>query len=161
MLCRGNVLRLRIVRADMVSRRTNKTSIGFGGKVHKLNVSEDDGERALLQQVEPQDLQVYGMVPEFVGRFPMLVTTEELSVNQLVDVLTRPKNALVKQYTRLYLADDVDLQFTPGALQLIAECKCCCLLFMVLNSPVFVCSSGKGEKDWSTRASIYPRVGTC
>lgn len=99
--------------------RTEKSGIGFGAQVH----SKDDRKTVdhLLRKVEPEDLIRFGLIPEFVGRLPVLATLEELDVQSLVQVLKEPKNALIKQYTKLFKMDDVELEFTDDALQVIAE----------------------------------------
>ena len=76
---------------------------------------------ALLESVESGDLIGYGLIPEFVGRFPVLVSLSSLSEDQLVEVLTKPKNALGRQYTKLFEMNDVKLHFTEKALRLIAK----------------------------------------
>jgi ATP-dependent Clp protease ATP-binding subunit ClpX len=76
---------------------------------------------SLLESVESGDLIAYGLIPEFVGRFPILVSLSSLSEDQLVEVLTEPKNALGRQYTKLFEMNDVKLHFTEKALRLIAK----------------------------------------
>jgi len=93
-------------------------SLGFGSEVTsrtEKNVSE------LLALVEPDDLLKFGMIPEFVGRLPVVTTLEELDEQALIDILVRPRNALVKQYRRLLDMDGVNLKFTDGALRAIAR----------------------------------------
>ena len=102
---------------EIIARRVASSSIGFGAKVR----GQERASSKLLQQVEPSDLLRYGMIPEFVSRFPMLVSTEELDEEQLVDVLTTPKNALVKQYTELYRMGGVDFHVTADALLEVAR----------------------------------------
>ena len=75
----------------------------------------------MLQQVEPEDLLKYGMIPEFIGRLPIVTALEELDEPALVSILSQPKNALVKQYKKLFDLDDVTLKFTEGALKAIAH----------------------------------------
>ena len=77
--------------------------------------------KAIVDLAEPEDLLSFGMIPEFVGRLPVLATLEDLDVDALVRILTEPKNALVKQYQRLFDMEDVQLKFTDGALVAIAE----------------------------------------
>jgi ATP-dependent Clp protease ATP-binding subunit ClpX len=74
-----------------------------------------------LSQVQPEDLVEFGMIPEFVGRLPVVATLEPLDVRTLVNILTEPKNALVKQYQKFFRLEGSELEFTPGALRLIAE----------------------------------------
>ena len=81
----------------------------------------DESPYAELAHVLPQDLHKFGMLPEFVGRFPILVTLEPLDDAMLIDILTKPKDALVRQYQRLFALDGARLEFTPGALVLIAR----------------------------------------
>ena len=75
----------------------------------------------MLSQVEPVDLIKYGLIPEFVGRLPVVATLEDLDVNSLVEILVKPRNALTKQYQRIFEYEDVTLKFTDGALEAIAE----------------------------------------
>ncbi len=101
----------------IIERRTGKGRIGFGsGVVAKKNKVED-----VLSLVEPEDLMHYGLIPEFVGRLPVVATMIELDEAALVTILTQPKNALVKQYQKLFMMDNVRLKFTEGALSAIAK----------------------------------------
>jgi ATP-dependent Clp protease ATP-binding subunit ClpX len=102
----------------IISDRGRKTSIGFGAKV----ASPDDrkiGE--LFRQCEPEDLLKFGLIPEFVGRLPVVATLEDLDEPALVQILTEPKNALVKQYQRLFEMENVELNFHTDALTAIAK----------------------------------------
>ena len=102
----------------IISDRGEATSIGFGAHV----AAEDDrrvGE--LFQAVEPEDLLKFGLIPEFVGRLPVLATLEDLDEAALVEILSEPKNALVKQYQRLFEMEDVELTFNEDALKAIAN----------------------------------------
>ena len=103
----------------VIQNRTAKTGIGFGADVR----SEQDrnATNALLRDVEPEDLIKYGLIPEFVGRLPVLATLEELDVKALVRILTEPKNALTKQYQKLFAMEGVELEFRDGALAAIAK----------------------------------------
>ncbi|MBO6825146.1 MAG: ATP-dependent Clp protease ATP-binding subunit ClpX [Sneathiella sp.] len=102
----------------IIASRGRDTSIGFGADVQ----SEDDRKTGeLLKGVEPDDLTKFGMIPEFVGRLPVLATLEDLDVDALVEILTAPKNALVKQYQRLFEMEEVKLNFTDDALTAIAK----------------------------------------
>ena len=76
---------------------------------------------AILREVEPEDLLKYGLIPEFVGRLPILATLEDLDEGALIDILTRPKNALAKQYQRLFDMENVHLTFTEDALRSVAK----------------------------------------
>ncbi len=102
----------------IVSRRGKDTSIGFGAKV----AAEDDkGIGEILKDVQPEDLLKYGLIPEFVGRLPIIATLEDLDEKALVRVLTEPKNALVSQYETLFAMEDVKLTITHEALLAIAH----------------------------------------
>lgn len=102
----------------IISRRTGKSTMGFGGEV-KSKANADTGE--ILKSVEPQDLLKFGIIPEFVGRLPIVVTLESLGVDALKRILTEPKNALVKQYKKLFELDGIELEVTEDALDAIAE----------------------------------------
>ena len=102
----------------IVSRRGNETSIGFGAKVAS---KEERGIGEILKDVQPEDLLKYGLIPEFVGRLPVIATLEDLNEGALVKVLTEPKNALVKQYATLFEMEGVKLTITEGALRAIAK----------------------------------------
>jgi ATP-dependent Clp protease ATP-binding subunit ClpX len=99
--------------------RTEKSGIGFGAEVR----SKDDrkANNALLHDVEPEDLIKYGLIPEFVGRLPVVATLEELDTKALIRILTEPKNALVKQYQKLLGMEGVELEFRDPALASIAK----------------------------------------
>ncbi len=100
-----------------IARRKGKKTLGFKAEV-KSNVKES---AALLEQVEPEDLIKYGLIPEFVGRLPVLGTLQELDKPALVEILTTPRNAITKQYQRLFDYENVKLRFTEDALEAIAE----------------------------------------
>jgi ATP-dependent Clp protease ATP-binding subunit ClpX len=103
---------------DVVGQRTGKKVVGFGSPVRstrRQRVSE------LLLLVEPQDLIKYGMIPEFVGRMPVMSTLEELDEQALIRILQEPKNSLVRQYQKLLSLDSVRLKFTDGALKAVAK----------------------------------------
>ena len=102
----------------IVAARVGKKGIGFGADL--VDVAKHD-TGVLLAQVLPEDLQTFGMIPEFVGRVPVVAHVEELTEDDLVRILTEPKNALVRQYQRLFTMEDVRLEFTDGALQAIAR----------------------------------------
>lgn len=102
----------------IVENRVNKVGIGFGKKA-ETRVTRTKSE--LLAMVEPEDLLGFGMIPEFVGRLPVCATLDELDADALVRVLTEPRNALVKQYQKLFEMEDVLLKFTDGALLAIAK----------------------------------------
>jgi ATP-dependent Clp protease ATP-binding subunit ClpX len=101
----------------LISNRSQGSSIGFGADVR----SPDDRRTGdVLREVEPEDLLKFGLIPEFVGRLPVLATLEDLDEDALVEILTGPKNALVKQYQRLFEIEDVQLEFREDALRSIA-----------------------------------------
>ena len=102
----------------IIQSRISKKVIGFGADIQSKDNS-NIGE--LLKQVQPEDLLKFGLIPEFVGRLPVMVTLEELDEDALVKILTEPKNSLVKQYKELFAIDDVELEFEDGALELIAQ----------------------------------------
>ena len=85
--------------------------IGFAS-----NEADKYDEEALLEQIRPEDLQSYGLIPEFIGRVPIVANLETLDVEALKNILTQPKNALVKQYTKMLELDNVELEFTEEAL---------------------------------------------
>ncbi|MCR4420837.1 MAG: AAA family ATPase, partial [Clostridia bacterium] len=105
---------------DVIAQRIGKKGIlGFRNdeeqEVQTLSTAE------LLRRVSPDDLLQYGLIPEFVGRLPVVVSVDPLDEEQLIQVLTRPKNALVRQYQRLFALDGVELVFTPEALRVTAQ----------------------------------------
>ena len=102
----------------VIEKRTGKQGIGFGAEV-KSRSNQDSSQ--LLRQVEPHDVLKFGIIPELVGRLPVLVTLDPLDKDALVKILTEPKNALTKQYTRLLEMDGVRLEFEKSALEAIAE----------------------------------------
>ncbi|PHQ70679.1 MAG: ATP-dependent Clp protease ATP-binding subunit ClpX [Sneathiella sp.] len=102
----------------IIASRGKDTSIGFGADVQ---AEEDRKIGELLKNVEPEDLLKFGLIPEFVGRLPVVATLEDLDETSLVEILTAPKNALVKQYQRLFEMEEVNLTFTEEALSSIAK----------------------------------------
>ena len=102
----------------IISQRGKGTSIGFGADVSS---SDERNTGEILREVEPEDLLKFGLIPEFVGRMPVLATLTDLDKEALIEILTQPKNALVKQYQRLYEMENVNLTFTEGALDTISE----------------------------------------
>jgi ATP-dependent Clp protease ATP-binding subunit ClpX len=102
----------------IIADRIGKRGIGFNAELHDA-ASHETGE--LLAQVMPEDLNKFGMIPEFVGRLPVVTHVEDLTEDDLIHILTKPKNALVKQYQRLFSLEGVQLEFTEGALRAIAE----------------------------------------
>ncbi|HEG8966146.1 TPA: ATP-dependent Clp protease ATP-binding subunit ClpX [Staphylococcus aureus] len=101
---------------EVIKRRLGEKVIGFSS-----NEADKYDEQALLAQIRPEDLQAYGLIPEFIGRVPIVANLETLDVTALKNILTEPKNALVKQYTKMLELDDVDLEFTEEALSAISE----------------------------------------
>jgi ATP-dependent Clp protease ATP-binding subunit ClpX len=102
----------------IIENRTRKSSMGFGAQIQAKH-EKDVG--SLLKEIMPADLLKFGLIPEFVGRLPILVTLESLDKNALIQILTKPKNALVKQYKKLFELDDVKLEFDDKSLDAIAE----------------------------------------
>ena len=104
---------------DIIRKRLGKRQIGFNSENSPLETSRDRAE--VLAQVQPEDLVEFGMIPEFVGRLPLCATLEPLDADILINILTEPKNAIVKQYKKFFRLEGSDVEFTPGALRLIAE----------------------------------------
>ena len=102
----------------IVQERIGKKSIGFGATIES---NKDIDKYKVFEQLLPQDLLKFGLIPEFVGRLPIVATLEELDRQALIDIVTKPKNALVKQYKKLLKMDNVDLEFEPEALELIVD----------------------------------------
>ncbi|MFN3533817.1 MAG: ATP-dependent Clp protease ATP-binding subunit ClpX [Desulfatiglandales bacterium] len=113
-ICGGTFVGLDKIVANRIGRKV----IGFETDVKK---ERDMNQSELLRQVQPEDLIKFGMIPEFIGRLPIVATLEELSLEAMVRILREPKNALVKQYQKLFSLEGVDLRFTDGALRAIAE----------------------------------------
>ena len=99
--------------------RTEKTSIGFQADVRSQESNRSFGE--LLHSVEPEDLIRYGLIPEFVGRLPVVATLEELDEEALIRILTEPKNAITKQYSKLFRMEGAEIEFRPNALSAVAK----------------------------------------
>ena len=103
---------------NIIAKRTGAKTMGFGAEIHKkklLSLGE------ILNQVEPVDLLKYGLIPEFIGRLPVVATLNELDEEALIQILKEPKNALIKQYQKLFELEKVNLKFTDGALVAIAS----------------------------------------
>ena len=113
-ICAGAFVGLDKIVAD----RIGKKGIGFNSELAK---SVEDNTDELISQVMPQDLHNFGMIPEFIGRIPVISSTRELTEDDLVEILTTPKNALVKQYKRMFEIEGVKLEFADGALREIAR----------------------------------------
>ena len=103
----------------VIEYRTNKSGIGFLAEVKESEEQTDLG--VIFEKVEPEDLIKYGLIPEFVGRLPIVSSLHELSKEAMVRILTEPKNALIKQYQKLFAMEDTKLEFLPEALTKIAE----------------------------------------
>lgn len=103
----------------VIRNRSEKGGIGFGAEVKSKDEKRNVGE--LLSQLEPEDLVHYGLIPEFVGRLPVIATLEELDVEALVQILTEPKNSLTKQYSKLFEMEGVEVDFREDGLRAIAE----------------------------------------
>ena len=103
--------------SDIIAKRKESASLGFGGNVDKTGEKTVD----ITRDVSPQDLIKYGLIPEFVGRVPITVGLHALDEEALVSIMTKPKNALVKQYKRLIGLDNVELEITDGAIRAVAR----------------------------------------
>jgi ATP-dependent Clp protease ATP-binding subunit ClpX len=103
----------------IVGKRIGKTAVGFGATIRSR--SGEDDLAALHAQVMPEDLLSYGLIPEFIGRLPVVSAVQQLQREDLVQILTEPKNALVKQYQRFFNYDSIELHFTDDALWEIAD----------------------------------------
>lgn len=103
----------------IIQRRVGKKTVGFGSETNVVATTDDLGK--IFESVTPQDLQKFGLIPELIGRLAMTVTLENLNEHMLVDILKTPKNALTKQYAALIKMDNVELEFTDGALISIAK----------------------------------------
>ncbi|MFP3915299.1 MAG: ATP-dependent Clp protease ATP-binding subunit ClpX [Actinomycetota bacterium] len=103
---------------DVIANRVGKRGVGFGAEIRSR---AEQRPKELLSQVLPEDLIKFGLIPEFVGRLPVVATVEDLDEESLVRILTEPKNALIRQYARMFDMDGVELVFTPDALEAISE----------------------------------------
>jgi ATP-dependent Clp protease ATP-binding subunit ClpX len=103
---------------QIISRRVGSSGLGFGAAIEK---KEDRRVGEILAKVEAEDLVKFGLIPEFVGRLPIIATLHDLTEEDLITILTEPKNALTKQYRKLFNMDDVKLSFTRPALQAVAK----------------------------------------
>jgi ATP-dependent Clp protease ATP-binding subunit ClpX len=103
----------------IINKRIDAASIGFGAQMKKA-VDDPRVQGRYFDNAIPKDLVEYGMIPEFVGRFPVIVSTKGLDIDDLVNILTEPKNSIIKQYKRLFGMDDVNFHVTHEALQEIA-----------------------------------------
>jgi ATP-dependent Clp protease ATP-binding subunit ClpX len=100
----------------IVGERTGKKGIGFGSPLKEKNENQD-----VFKQVQPEDLRKFGLIPEFIGRLPVIATVEQLDKAALISILTEPKNALIKQYQRMFEIDGFELEFEPAAIEKIAD----------------------------------------
>ena len=103
----------------VIRQRTEKGGIGFGAAVHSKDENTNVSE--LFQTVEPEDLIKFGLIPELIGRLPVIATLSELDEDALINILTEPKNALIKQFQALFAMEGVELQVQPSALRAIAK----------------------------------------
>ena len=101
---------------DIISARAGKKGIGFGSPIAAKEISDE-----IFSEVQPEDLRKFGLIPEFIGRLPVIATVTPLDRPSLIDILTTPKNALVKQYQRMFELDGFDLAFDQDALEAIAD----------------------------------------
>jgi ATP-dependent Clp protease ATP-binding subunit ClpX len=100
----------------IVGERTGKKGIGFGSPLKEKAETND-----VFRQVQPEDLRKFGLIPEFIGRLPVIATVEQLDKPALIAILTEPKNALIKQYQRMFEIDGFELEFEPAAIEKIAD----------------------------------------
>ncbi|MCC7172515.1 MAG: ATP-dependent Clp protease ATP-binding subunit ClpX [Planctomycetes bacterium] len=105
---------------DTIARRVGKGTIGFHFDTG-IDNDEEARKRSLLRQVQTEDLIEFGMIPEFIGRFPVIGTLDPLTQSDLVHVLTEPKNSIVRQYQKMFAMEQCELEFQPGALERIAD----------------------------------------
>jgi ATP-dependent Clp protease ATP-binding subunit ClpX len=113
-ICGGSFAQL----DDVIEKRIGNHGVGFGAEVQS-SVDKDTGE--LFEQVLPEDFMEYGLIPEFIGRLPVITAIHQLSRGDLIRILAEPKNALVKQFHRFFEFDDIDLVFAPDSLGAIAD----------------------------------------
>ena len=111
-ICGGAFINLE----DIIKRRVGSQTIGFGANIRAKNQ-----EQNVINSLEPEDLLKYGLIPEFVGRLPVVTTLHDLEVDHLVQILLEPKNALIRQYQKMFEIEDVELNFTKGGVKAIAE----------------------------------------
>jgi len=105
---------------DIIKKRLGKKLIGFGSEqAEEAEASEEYSE--IMAQVTPEDIIEYGMIPEIMGRLPIITSLQSLNVDSLIEILTKPKNALIKQYQKLFELEEANLTFTDEALKLLAE----------------------------------------
>jgi ATP-dependent Clp protease ATP-binding subunit ClpX len=114
-MCGGTFVGL----TDIIRRRLGQSTIGFSNEGEPRDETGEEGE--ILAQVAPEDLVEYGMIPELVGRLPVITTLDPLDADTLVRILTEPKNALVKQYQKFFEYEECELEFVPAALRVLAD----------------------------------------
>lgn len=102
---------------QIIEKRLGKNSLGFGSDLNKNKIDKNN----IMKQVEQHDLVKYGLIPELIGRIPVVTVLEELDKNALVKIMTEPKNSIIKQYKKLFEMDGVELEFQPEALEAIAD----------------------------------------
>lgn len=102
---------------QIIEKRLGKNSLGFGSDLNRNKIDKNN----IMKQVEQHDLVKYGLIPELIGRIPVVTVLEELDKNALVKIMTEPKNSIVKQYKKLFEMDGVELEFQPEALEAIAD----------------------------------------
>lgn len=113
-ICGGTFIGLE----KIISNRLDKTEIGFSAK---LKMQNDDTRSDIIKNIEPKDLIKYGLIPEFVGRLPIVSVLKELNENALISILVKPKNSLIKQYKKLFKLDGVDIEFSDDSLKAVAQ----------------------------------------
>ncbi len=106
---------------DIIRRRVGEKKLGFGAHQRGSKLPKPDEKRSLLSLVQPEDLLKFGLIPEFIGRLPMIAVLDDLDEGALVKILVEPKNALTKQYKKLFDMENVQLRFTEGALSAVAK----------------------------------------
>ena len=106
---------------DIIRRRVGQKKLGFGAHVKTQKISKERESASLLAQVQPEDLLKFGLIPEFIGRLPMIAVLSDLDEGALIKILVDPKNALTKQYKKLFEMENVQLRFTEGALLAVAK----------------------------------------
>ena len=135
---------------QIIAARVGKNSVGFTGDVESARTDETQ----LFAEAMPEDLLKFGLIPEFIGRLPVLTSVTALDRDGMVAVLTEPKNALVKQYQRLFELDGVALEFEPEAIDAIAEQA------MKRNSPRSARDHGRGSAQRHVRRTQQDDVAT-
>jgi ATP-dependent Clp protease ATP-binding subunit ClpX len=150
---------------EIIEARTGSSSLGFGSRLRAVSERKTDD---VLAQVMPEDLLKFGMIPEFIGRLPVLTNVRSLDRTALVRILSEPRNALIKQYQRLFELDNVALEFEPAALEAVADQAMLrgtgarglrAILEEVLLSVMYeVPSDPNAEKVQITRATVLEKV---